>query len=115
MNKDIVRMMYHIYQDIDNGRFNLSASWNFRDDLLSKSRNDVKIGKLINSLFPGKYTPQEVEEFVSRFKRYASGENDNKFKIVEGDEIKAPYLYSNYAEDTELGNSCMKFQLSSFF
>jgi hypothetical protein len=64
----------------------LIYSWNFRDDLLSKSRNDVKIGKL--TLFPGKYTPQ-VEEFVSRFKRYGGGENDNKFKIVEGDEISS--------------------------
>jgi hypothetical protein len=88
----------HIYQDIYNGRFNLSASWNFRDDLLSKSRNDVKIGKLINSLFPGKYTPKKSKSLLVDL-RGTSGENDNKFKIVEGDEIKAPYLYSNYAED----------------
>jgi hypothetical protein len=106
----------HIYRDIDNGYFNLSSSWSFKDALLSKSRNDVKIGKLINSMFPSKYTPQEVEEFVSRFKRYTSGENDNKFKIVEGDEILAPYLYSNYADDSgTLGNSCMRSRSSQSF
>ena len=36
-------------------------------DLKSKSRNDVKLGRLVNALLPGKYTPKDIEEFTNKF------------------------------------------------
>jgi hypothetical protein len=30
-------------------------------DLKSKSRNDVKLGRLVNALLPGKYTSKDIE------------------------------------------------------
>lgn len=105
-NSEIIR----ITDGINDGRFNINDDWRFKKDLLNKSRNDVKIGKLVNSLFPGKYTAQEVEEFVGKFKRYASGEENNTFELIEGDAIKAAYLHSNYvSESGTLGNSCMRY------
>ena len=37
-------------------------------DVYKKSRNSIKIGKLINKLFPGKYNDKQIEEFVNKFK-----------------------------------------------
>lgn len=74
----------------------------------SKSRNQIKIGRLINKFFPDKYSSREVEQFVNKFKstEVKAGEN---FKLVEGDEIDFWYDSNNYAElSGSLGNSCMR-------
>jgi hypothetical protein len=76
-------------------------------DLGTKSRNDSKIGRLVNSLLPGKYSDKEIEEFVNLFKasKEISGE---RFEIVSGKDIEFWYNNQNYAEMTgTLGNSCM--------
>jgi hypothetical protein len=76
-------------------------------DVYKKSRNSIKIGKLINKLFPGKYNDKQIEEFVNKFK--ATIDNSGEvFEIVEGEDIEFWYDSKNYAERSgTLGNSCM--------
>ena len=76
-------------------------------DLKSKSRNDVKLGRLINALLPGKYTPKDIEEFTNKFKAALSKQGE-RFEEVSGEEINHWYNGDNYKEMSgTLGNSCM--------
>lgn len=77
-------------------------------EIYSKSRNDMRIGKLINNIFPGKYTASQIEEFVNAFKA-ATDKISEKFEIVFGEDINKWYWYENYAKQMgPLGNSCMR-------
>lgn len=74
----------------------------------TKSRNLIKIGKLVNKLFPNKYKDKDIEEFVNKFKA-AIDNSKEKFMVVEGDDIDFWYNSDNYYENSgSLGNSCMK-------
>lgn len=76
-------------------------------DLGSKSRNDVKLGRLINALLPGKYGPGDIEEFTNKFKASLSKQSEY-FKEVSGEDISYWYNSDNYKEMSgQLGNSCM--------
>jgi hypothetical protein len=76
-------------------------------DLGTKSRNDVKLGRLINALLPGKYTPKDIEEFTNKFKAALSKQGE-RFEEVSGEEINHWYNGDNYKEMSgTLGNSCM--------
>lgn len=94
------------------GHGNLHSLWNNHinrgdNDVYSKSRNLVKIGKLVNRLFSGKFTDKEIENFVNKFKSETSSEGE-EFHIVEGDEIEYWYSCDNYLNnDGQLGSSCM--------
>lgn len=82
-------------------------------DLFKNSRNKVRIGRLINKIFPGKYNSKQVEEFVNKFKSKMS---KGEFIIVEGDEIAHWYKEENYEEvKGQLGNSCMRAKSSDIF
>ena len=82
-------------------------------NLFKTSRNKLRIGRLINKIFPGKYSSKEIEEFVNKFKSKMS---KGDFKIVEGDEIAHWYKESNYEEvKGQLGNSCMRAKGSNIF
>lgn len=71
------------------------------------SRNPIKIGRLINQAFPGKYTGPEVEAFVNKFKSSEDLE-DERFVLVEGEDIEKYYWHENYKEmGGDLGKSCM--------
>jgi hypothetical protein len=75
--------------------------------LKSKSRNDVKLGRLINALLPGKYTSKDIEEFTNKFKA-ALTKGGEYFEEVSGDNINHWYNADNYKEMSgTLGNSCM--------
>jgi hypothetical protein len=81
-----------------------------------RARNLIKIGKLVNKIFPDKYTDKQIEEFVNQFK--ASVENlGEKFQIVEGDDIAFWYDSKNYFDNNSgsLANSCMKSKKSDIF
>ena len=84
--------------------------------IFDKARNEIKIGRLISTLFPNKYTDKQIEEFTSIFK---SEVNKNKFtfKIVEGEEISKYYDESNYQSKGEgsLGASCMRYSYCKSF
>ena len=76
-------------------------------DLKSKSRNDVKLGRLVNALLPGKYTSKDIEEFTNKFKATLSKQGEY-FDEVSGDAINIWYNADNYKEMSgTLGNSCM--------
>ena len=76
-------------------------------DLKSKSRNDVKLGRLVNALLPGKYTSKDIEEFTNKFKAALSKQGEY-FDEVSGDAINIWYNADNYKEMSgTLGNSCM--------
>lgn len=75
--------------------------------IYKKSRNQIKIGKLINRLFPNKFTDKQIEEFVNTFKATIENQGE-KIRVVEGSDISFWYDSSNYKERSgTLGNSCM--------
>ena len=77
-------------------------------ELSLKSRNNTGVGRLVNQIFPGKFPPKEVEEFVNNFKNL-NKPAENKFELVSGEDIRKYYLLTNYVEEKgDLGNSCMK-------
>jgi hypothetical protein len=76
-------------------------------DLGTKSRNDVKLGRLINALLPGKYTSKDIEEFTNKFKASLSKQGEYFEEVFEED-INHWYNADNYKEMSgQLGNSCM--------
>jgi hypothetical protein len=76
-------------------------------DLGTKSRNDVKLGRLVNALLPGKYTSKDIEEFTNKFKASLSKQGEY-FEEVFGEDINHWYNADNYKEMSgTLGNSCM--------
>ncbi len=79
------------------------------------SRNQTNLGRLINKLFPDKYTSKEIEDFVNLFK--ATIEEKPQFELVKGEEIVKWYNQDNYFDrGGELGQSCMRYsRCSSYF
>lgn len=71
-------------------------------------RNPIRIGRLVNNLFPGKFSSHEVEVFVNKFKS-KNQKIANKFEIWNN--IPEAYDTSNYSnkygESNQLWNSCM--------
>lgn len=83
-------------------------------NIYTKSRNPSKIGRLINKIFPNKFTQKEIEDFTNQFKNAI--DSNAEFKIVNGDEIAYWYKVENYKEDKgQLGNSCMKKKPKYYF
>lgn len=85
-------------------------------NIFKKSRNPLRIGKFVNKVLgTTKYNSTQVEEFVNKLKS-SKEQSEEKFLIVEGDDISFWYKSENYAEiKGQLGNSCMKEKPSSFF
>ena len=78
------------------------------NEIWKKSRNTIKLGVLLNSLFPGQFDSNQIEAFTNKMKSFQS---DNKVKIVEGEEIRKWYLEVNYLNDDDpLGSSCMRYE-----
>jgi hypothetical protein len=73
-----------------------------------KGRNPIKIGRLVNILFPNKFTSDQVETFVNKFKS-KNQKIKNHFEIYKS--IPMAYNtqnYSNkYGKANQLWNSCM--------
>lgn len=78
-----------------------AVAWN-------KGRNPIKIGRLVNTLLPNKFTNAQVETFVNKFKS-KNQRIENHFEIYKS--IPMAYdtqNYSNkYGEANQLWNSCM--------
>lgn len=83
--------------------------------IYKRSRNQIKVGKIVNKLLPGKFNDKQIEEFVNLFK--ATIENTmEKFVVVEGDDIAKWYNQENYKERKgTLGSSCMRSMSSTIF
>lgn len=81
---------------------------------MSNKRYHGKPGKVLEMLFPGKFTDMEKQTFTERFRnRTARKTVDSSIvKIVEGEKILHYYLEDNYCESkegSELHNSCMRY------
>ncbi|CAG7580746.1 MAG: hypothetical protein SLAVMIC_00542 [uncultured marine phage] len=78
--------------------------------VFTKGRNQVKMGKIVNKIFPGKFKDKEVEEFVNYFKSTSTEDFETeKFELVEGDDIAFWYDCKNhYTASGTLGSSCMR-------
>jgi hypothetical protein len=77
----------------------------------STLRQEIRIGKIINNLFPNIFTPMEIESFVNEFKcehDLMNGIIDIKF--VSGEDLYYWYKYENYNQRAggPLNNSCMR-------
>jgi hypothetical protein len=91
-----------------------NALWRYKDDssvvqVYNTSRNLVKVGKLVNKVFPGKYPDAKIEDFVNKFKSTIESSGE-RFILVSGGDIDFWYDYENYQISSRgsLGNSCMK-------
>jgi len=74
----------------------------------NKGRNPIRIGRLINSLFPNKFTNSQIETFVNKFKA-KNQRIENHFVIYKNiPTAYDTYNYSSkYGEANQLWNSCM--------
>lgn len=85
------------------------------NEIWTKSRSPVRLGRFLNRLFPNKFTPAQIEEFTNKFKS-AQEKQGERFILVKGDDIAFWYSNKNYFEDIHtLGNSCMKSKPSTYF
>ena len=76
-------------------------------ELGKKSRNEVKLGRFINAVLPGKFTPGDIEQFTNQFKATLEKQGEY-FEEVSGEDINKWYNYENYVSmEGTLGNSCM--------
>jgi hypothetical protein len=76
--------------------------------LRNNNRKNVKLGKLINKIFPDKFTNIEIDNFIKLYK-YVFEMNKFFFKKVNGNEIKKWYNEENTNLSGNLGKSCMKY------
>jgi hypothetical protein len=114
-----VNSLSHIWKKIENGETSQSdinfvyneKPWNLK----SKSRTEAKIAKLVNQIFPDKYSNKEIEEFTNLFKNVRK--STEEFELVSGKDIIKWYDVSKYIEESgDLGNSCMRHRkCSSYF
>jgi len=71
-------------------------------------RKEMKIGRMINKLFTGRFEGEILEKFVNQYKSVIR-ENKTFFKIYKGDSIKQWYNEENTQSIGTLGNSCMRY------
>ena len=77
-----------------------------KSGVFTNSRFKIKLGRFINTVFPGKWTNQEIEKFTHKFK--AKLKDKWTFEIVSGEEIKKWYMMKNFViNNGTLGKSCM--------
>jgi hypothetical protein len=55
-------------------------------NIYSKSRSDIKIGKLVNKLFPGKYSASELKSLLIHLKAGTENSAEN-WELVSGSDI----------------------------
>ena len=107
----------HLAKNIDNA-FSPSITdilWSRKSPVWKKSRNPIKIGRLVNNLLPGKFDQQKIEDFINKYKALQTGSTE-KLRVVEGDEIFKWYDSDNYLEERgQLGSSCMRRGRESWF
>jgi hypothetical protein len=74
-------------------------------------RQEQKLGRFINRLFPKEFPHSEIEEFVKDYKAsLAADKTLDQFKIVEGEDVRKYYKwrYYNAEFNGQLQKSCMK-------
>lgn len=108
----------YIYLQFENGKgvYNLEKlrpSDEGKNQVWSKNRQEIKVGKAIRALLKTAnvdVNDKEIEEFVNSFKAALDRLNDkfSFFDVVSDDDISHFYNYKNYFENRgTLGSSCM--------
>lgn len=112
-----------VYKDEKNIEFNedrydinyLLDYLNRPNDLIDKIRSNIKIGKLIQKMYPSKFPLNgkpgyDIESFVKEYKSLFESDEKNT-KIVEGDDIIYWYNSENYESGVgTLQSSCMRYE-----
>lgn len=72
-------------------------------------RQQTRIGRVINRIFPGEFTKKQVEDFTNEYKAEHDMINGNiGIRVVRGKDIAYWYDYKKYARGGTLNNSCMR-------
>jgi len=86
-----------------------------RSEMWTVNRSPIKIGKLINKIYPNMFvnagkSGQDIESFVNAVKSERS-KHEGKFKIVKGEDIVKYYNQDKYESGSysALHNSCMAY------
>lgn len=80
-------------------------------------RIEIKIGRWLFRLIGDKVQPQEIEEFINKYKSIIlSKKLSHNFKLIEGEEVRKWYLHSNYVDGGgNLKDSCMRYRFCQIF
>ena len=103
------------YADMSWDQFLLDITDDEDDDMWSKQRTELSIGRFVTRVFTNitmSIKDSEREQFVNMFKSTfdLSNSGEARFELVKGDIIKHWYLVDNYEEEEgQLGNSCMRY------
>lgn len=116
--------IYDEYAEKMNSKDSNNINWhisnqlhNPSNDIWKKYRSDIRIGRFINRIFPGKYPEsgkpgEDIQSFIDNIKSKRSG-GDELFKIVKGDELLKYYNEESYSLEkgkfNQLHQSCMKY------
>jgi hypothetical protein len=94
---------------------NKIVSGEMGDPFTTKGRQEMSVGKIVNKLFPNKFTQPQIEAFVNSFKTELT-KHFAKIKLVEGEEIRYWYLDEHYAgKHGDVNSSCMRYKNSQKF
>jgi hypothetical protein len=69
-------------------------------------RNSGNWGKMINKLFPGKFTNVDIDAFYDRYRPQLDDKGDERFQLMRGDDVRIWYHEKKY--NGEMG-SCMRY------
>jgi hypothetical protein len=75
----------------------------------TKQRQEMKVGKIVNTLFPDTFKQTQIEAFVNEFKAQI-GKSFSNLRLVEGEEIRYYYLADHYETQNKgsINSSCMR-------
>jgi hypothetical protein len=99
---------------LDSGKIRKYEIESFGRELNQSTQNEVKIGRLINALLPGKFDAKEIESFTNKFKSNIPRKGEY-IEEVSGEDIEYWYDSKKYAKmEGSLGNSCMAHRSNLF-
>jgi hypothetical protein len=85
-------------------------------EIYDKYPSTIRIGRLVNKLFPGEFSPSGVKNSIESFVDAVVTQRNKKFnkiEIINGEDIVKYYNKDNYHKDafngSELDNSCMRY------
>jgi hypothetical protein len=80
-----------------------------------KQRQKMKVGRLLKKLNP-ELKESEIEQLIASYKaiyKIVKGDYTDKLRVVVGEEIRYWYHWKNYSmvnKDSDLNNSCMRYE-----
>ncbi len=78
------------------------------DPWTSRSRQEMKIGRMIKKMFGDKYDDITVESFINKYKSIIRTRK-TFFKVLSGENIRKYYKEEFTEDNGNLGRSCMRF------